>query len=359
MHKTIRTVLAAVMTVASAMTSLAQDLPRVALVTEGTPPEAGAWTIEHARGWEIAKKAFEGRVEFDYIPYIPEWSPEAPKQLAELSSKGYDMIFTAGFGYMNATVQVAFQYPDIKYEHATGYIRSKNLSTFSPRFYEGRMSQGILAGHMTKTNRVGYIGSFPIPEVIRGINAAYLAAKSVNPDIVFDILWIKSWYDPDREEEAARTLVERGADMIIQHTGSTAPMVVAEELGVHAFSQGTSYRELGPDAYLSGTINNWGPYYINRVQTLLDSAWQSKDTWGGLESDMIAIGEYSDSIPNRIQLQALDQVDRVREGRYHPFTGPIRKQNGSGWLAPGETASDSDLLSMNFYVEGITGVLPK
>lgn len=350
---------AAVFTVASALTAVAQSVPRVALVTEGTPPNAGAWTIEHARGWDEAKKVFGDKVQFDYIPYIQEWSGENTDQLNELASQGYDMIFTAGFGYMNPTIQVAFQHPDVKFEHATGYIRSKNLSTYSPRFYEGRMSQGIIAANMTKTNRVGYIASFPIPEVIRGINAAYLAARDVNPDIEFDVLWIKSWYDPEREEEAARTLVARGADMLLQHTGSTAPMEVAEELGVHNFTQGTTYRELGPNAYLSGTINNWGPYYIKRIQALLDGTWESTDTWGGLESDMIAIGEYADIIPNRIQLQALDLVDRVREGRHHPFSGPVRKQDGSGWLAPGETASDSDLLSMTYFVEGITGVLPK
>ena len=335
----------------------AQDKPKVAFLYISPVGESG-WTYEHERGRRMAEAAHGDRVQLDYFENVADDATSAAK-MRELVADGYDMIVATSYGYMNSAVQVAFENPDLKIEHATGFVRTNNMSTYNARFYEGRVSQGILAGHMTKTNKVGYIAGPAIPEVIRGINAAFLAARSVNPDIEFEVVWANGWFNPPLEERLARELVANGADILMQHTDTEMPVEVAEELGVFAFGQASDMRKYGNDAHLSATINHWGPYYVSRIGAFLDGTWESQDVWGGLSAEMIEIAPYSDLIPLRYQQQAADITSRINEGRAHPFTGPIRRQDGSGWLASGETATDTDLLTMNFFVEGIKGSIPQ
>lgn len=337
-------------------TVAAQDIPKVAFLYISPVGESG-WTFEHERGRRMAEEAYAGKVQLDYFENIPDDATSADK-MRELAEAGYDMIVATSYGYMNSAVQVAFEYPGLKIEHASGFVRTRNMSTYNARFYEGRVSQGIVAGHMTRTNKVGYIAGPPIPEVIRGINAAFLAARSVNPDIEFEVVWANGWFNPELEERLARELIAGGADILMQHTDTEKPVEVAEELGAFAFGQASDMRQYGNDAQLSATINHWGPYYIERIGALIDGTWQSQDVWGGLSDEMIEIAVFSDLIPLRYQNQAADYSERIRTNRYHPFTGPIRKQDGSGWLASGETASDTDLLTMDFFVEGIKGSIP-
>ncbi len=336
----------------------AQDVPKIAFVYISPAGDPIGWTHEHERGRQAVQDYFGDQVETAFFENTPE-GMEGMDVMRQIANDGFDMVFTTSFGYMQPSIQLAFEFPDITIEQATGYVRTDNMSTFNIRFYEGRVSQGIIAGQMTKTNKVGYIAAFPIPEVIRGINAAFIAARSVNPDIEFEIVWLNSWYNPPAEEAAARQLIANGADILMQHTDTAEPMKVAEELGVFAFGQSSDMIAYGPEAQLSATADKWGPYYILRVQAYLDGTWESTDTWGGLDTEMVEIAPFSDRIPLRIQEQAADAISRIRSGRLHPFTGPIRKQDGTGWLAAGETASDSDLLTMGFFVEGITGIIPR
>ncbi len=335
----------------------AQDIPKIAFVYISPADDDVGWTHEHERGRLAAVAAYGNRAQIDYFENVAEGDDGLPA-LREIAEDGYDLIFTTSFGYMGPSLNIAYEYPDIRIEHATGFVRTTNISTYNARFYEGRVSQGIIAGNMTETNKIGYIASFPIPEVIRGINATFLAARSVNPDVEFEIIWVYSWYSPPEEEAAARQLAANGADILIQHTDTPEAMKVAEELGIYAFGQASDMSAYGPNASLSASINHWGPYYVSRIGAFLDGNWESADTWGGLSAEMLEIGPFSDNIPESVQDQASDAIIRIRSGRLHPFTGPIRRQDGSGWLAAGETAADSDLLTMGFFVEGITGVIP-
>lgn len=261
---------------------------------------------------------------------------------------------------MDFTINVAKKFPNVKFEHATGYKRADTVSTYSARFYEGRAIQGHIAGKMTKSNIVGYIGSFPIPEVIRGINSAYIHAKRVNPDVEFKIIWVYTWFDPAKEADAATALIEQGADVGLQHTDSTAPQAAAEKAGnVITFGQASDMGDYAPMPRVSSIIDNWAPYYIARTQAVLDGTWESVDTWDGIGPGMVGIGEISDVVPADVKAEALATRDVIADGSYHAFTGPINKQDGSLWLAEGETADDGTLLGMNFYVEGITGDIPQ
>lgn len=315
------------------------------------------WSYEHDQGRQAVEAAFGDKVETTFVESVPE-GPDAERVIRQMAQAGTDLIFTTSFGYMNPTLKVAAQFPDIKFEHATGFKRADNVSTYSARFYEGRTVIGHIAGKMTKTNKVGYIASFPIPEVVRGINAAYLAAKKVNPDVEFKIVWVSTWFDPGKEADAANALIEQGADVIMQHTDSPAAMTIAEEKGIFAFGQASDMKQFGPNARLSSIIDNWGPYYVARVQAVMDGTWESTDTWDGIKPGMTEIGEFSDKIPAEVRAEAQAISDAIAAGELHSFTGPINKQDGSVWLADGETSDDGTLLGMNFYVEGIEGDLP-
>ena len=276
-----------------------------------------------------------------------------------MAQAGYDLIFTTSFGFMNPTLKVARQFPDVKFEHATGYQRLPNVSTYSGRFYEGRTVNGHIAGHMTESDIVGYIASFPIPEVVRGINAAYLAAQEVNPDVQFKIVWVNTWFDPAKEADAAKQLFDQGADVIMQHTDSTAPMAALQGEGVVMFGQASDMGEFKPMPRVSSIIDNWAPYYIARTQAVIDGTWESQDVWHGIDEGMTEIGEMTDAIPVDVRESATALKDAIAAGAAHSFTGPINRQDGTPWLAEGETADDGTLLGMDFYVEGITGDLPK
>ncbi len=340
-----------------AQIAVAQDVPRIAFIYH-TPEDTVGWSFEHDRARKDVEAYFGDQIDVSYFWNIAE-GDEGEAKMKELAADGYDLIFATSYGYLNGALNAAFAYPDVKIEHANGYVRAPNSSIYSIRSYEGRVPQGILAGYMTKTNKIGYIASYAIPYVFRDINAAFLAARSVNPDVEFEIVWLNTWEDHALEARAARDLIANGADVLMQNTNTVEPMKVAQELGAFAFGQDSDMRAYGPDAQLTASIDHWSPYYIRRIQALLDGSWKSTDTWGGLESKMLEIAPFSDRIPLRIQQQANDAIARIRSGRLSPFTGPIRKQDGTGWLAAGETASDTDLLTMNFFVEGITGIIPR
>ena len=340
-----------------ATTSIAADV-KVGFVYVG-PVGDGGWTYEHDQGRLAVEEAFGDRVETIYQEMVPEGA-DSERVMTQMALQGADLIFTTSFGYMDPTINVAQKFPNVKFEHATGYKRIDNVSTYSARFYEGRAIQGHIAGKMTKSNIIGYIGSFPIPEVIRGINSAYIHAKRVNPDVEFKIIWVYTWFDPAKEADAATALIEQGADVVLQHTDSTAPQAAAEKAGnVITFGQASDMGEYAPMPRVSSIIDNWAPYYIARTQAVLDGTWESVDTWDGIGPGMVGIGEISDAVPADVKAEALAMRDAIANGSYHPFTGPLNKQDGSVWLAEGETADDGTLLGMNFYVDGITGDIPQ
>ncbi len=310
------------------------------------------WTFQHHQGVEYVKKQMGKRVKITYVENVPE-NNDSTRVIERLARAGHDIIFTTSFGYMNPTINIAKKYPHIKFEHATGYRRFENVSTYSARFYEGRYVIGKIAGKMTKTNTIGYIASVPIPEVIRGINAAYLGAKSVNPKVKIKVVWVNSWFDPANEIKAAKALIAQNVDILMQHTDSPAPITVAEEAGIHAFGQASDMSQFGPKSHLTSIVNNWGPYYVARINAVRDGIWQSQDTFHGIPEKMVTFSKFSQLMPANVQKIANKTIADLRKGRIHPFTGPLNKQDGSRWLKKGEEATLSHILGMDFYVEGI------
>ncbi len=362
----------------TAGTASADDF-KVGFVYVGPTGDHG-WTYRHDEGRKVLE-AMEG-VTTTFVESVAEGA-DAERVIRQLASKGNDMVFTTSFGYMNPTLKVAKKFPKVKFEHATGYKRGKNISTYSGRFYEGRAILGTIAGHMTKSNTVGYIASMPIPEVIRGINSFTIAMRKVNPKAEVKVIWVNSWYDPGKEGDAAKALIDQGADIITQHTDSPAPLQVAEKRGVFGFGQASDMSAFAPKSQLTAIVDDWGPYYKARVEAaiaaqwesankdgmaenlkaLIDSSlpakWESMDTWAGIKDGMVHMAPYSDLVPADVQ-KAADAVKAgIVDGTMHPFAGPIKNQKGEVVVKEGETVSDGDLLGMNWYVEGVQGSVPK
>ncbi|WP_166582512.1 BMP family ABC transporter substrate-binding protein [Rubellimicrobium sp. CFH 75288] len=318
----------------------------------------GGWTYQHDQGRLAVEEHFGDRVRTVYQESVPEGA-DAERAITQMVLGGAGLIFTTSFGFMDATVNVAQQFPDVKFEHATGYKRLDNLATYDARFYEGRAVIGTIAGRMTRSNKIGYIASYPIPEVIQGINSAFLHARKVNPDVEMVVIWVYTWFDPAKEADAAQAMIEQGVDVIMQHTDSTAPQAAAQAAGnVFTFGQASDMAAFKPVPRIASIIDNWAPYYIERVGAVLDGTWESHAHWGGIPEGEVEIGEITEAVPDEVRAEAEAMIEAIRNREYHPFTGPINKQDGTPWLAEGEVATDEQLISMNFYVEGMTGQIP-
>jgi simple sugar transport system substrate-binding protein len=342
---------------AGAGLAFAQAKTKVGFVYVGPIGDHG-WSYQHHQGLLALKKEFGDRIETTHVENVPE-GPDAARVIDQLASQGHKIIFTTSFGFMNPTVQVAAKYPDVRFEHISGYKQAANVATSNIRYYEGRYVAGILAGKTTKSNTIGYIASFPIPEVIMGINAAYLGAKSVNPNVKFKTIWVSTWFDPGKEADAAKALADQGADVLFQHTDSPAAVRFAEERKIFAIGQASDMAQFGKSAVLTSLVNNWSPYYIERVKAAMDGTWKSGDVWKGIGAGMLTIAPYGPSVSAEAKALADTAKDKIAKGELHPFTGPLKKQDRTEFLKAGEKIADKDLAGMTFYVEGIDGALPK
>jgi len=328
----------------------AQEKLKVGFVYVGPVGDFG-WTYQHEVGRRAMQEALGDKVESTYVENVPE-GPDAERVIEGLVRSGHKLIFTTSFGFMEPTVKVAQRNPDVKFEHATGYKRLPNLATYAGRFYQGRYISGQIAAKMSKTGVVGYIGSFPIPEVVSGINAFMLGAQSIRPDMKVKIVWVNSWFDPGKEGDAAKTLLDQGADIIAQHTDSPAAMQVAAERGALAFGQDSDMIKFGPNTQLTAIVNDWSGYYIDRVNAALNGTWESTDVWGGLDTGILKMAPYT-NMPDDVKAMAEATEKAIHDGTYKVFTGPITKQDGTSAAKEGEVLPDPAILGMNWYIQGV------
>jgi simple sugar transport system substrate-binding protein len=334
----------------------AADPLKVAFVYLG-PVGDGGWTYQHELGRQAVEKAFGDRVKLSYVENVPE-TADAERVIRQLAAAGNQLIFTTSFGYMEPTLKVARLFPKVHFEHATGYKTAANVSCYQARFYEGAYLLGIIAGRMTKTNTLGWVGSFPIPEVVRNVDAFTLGARSVNPKVRTKVIWVDTWYDPAKERQAAETLVAQGADVLGQNTDSPAALQVAQEKGVYGFGWDSDMVRYAPKAHLTANMENWGAYYVKRVQDQLDGNWKPENTRWGFTQDLVRLAEYNKAIPADLVALVEDRKKAISEGRLFVFSGPIRDPSGAIRVAAGTQLPEDQLWSLNWYVEGIEGKLP-
>ncbi len=336
---------------------LAQEPLKVGFVYVSPIGDAG-WTYQHDRARKVMEKALGAKVETKYVESVPEGA-EATRVIRELAASGYKLIFTTSFGYMNPTIKVAKLFPNTFFEHNTGYKQAKNVSTYVARFYEGRYLTGVVAGKMTKSNVIGYIAAFPIPEVVRGINAFTMGLRSVNPAAEVKVIWVNSWFDPGREREASDALIAQGADVVTHHTDSTAPTLAAEEAGKFSIGYHSDMSKYGANAHLTASTHDWSGYYIKRANDVLNGTWDSGAVWWGIKDGMVKLARLNPAVPKAVADLVAEREQAIAAGTLHPFAGPVRSQDGEVRVPAGQTMADDELLRMDWYVEGVRGKLPK
>ncbi len=339
--------------------SHAQTAPplKVGFVYVAPLADAG-WVRQHEEGRKALQSALGARVQTRYVENVPEGA-DAERVIRDLAMQGHKLIFTPSFGYMEPTLKVAKDFPDVKFESITGYKTAANVSAANARYYEGRYLAGIAAGRMAKTGVAGYVAGFPIPEVLQGINAFTLGMRSVNPQAQVRVVWLNEWFNPPREREAAMALMDQGAEVLAFHTGSNAVMVAAQERGRLAVAYHSDMRKVGPDAQVVAVTHQWGDYYTRRTREVLAGTWKPGNVWGGVKEGMIRVGDFGSRVPKAVQDEVLARQKDVASGRVKPFAGPITDNEGKAVLAKGKALTDDQILGMNYLVQGVVGKASK
>jgi basic membrane protein A and related proteins len=315
--------------------------------------EAG-WVRQHEEGRQAVQSAFGERVKTSFVENVAE-GPDAERVIRDLAATGHKLIFTPSFGYMEPTLKVAKDFPGVKFESITGYKTAPNVAAANARYYEGRYLAGIAAGRMSKTHRAGYVAGFPIPEVLQGINAFTLGMRSVDPKAQVKVVWLNTWFDPGKERDAAMALMDQGADVLAFHTASTAVMAAAQERGELAIAYHSDMRKVAPDAQVLAVTHQWGDYYRQRTQAVLDGTWKTGNVWGGVKEGMIRVAYFGSKVPKPVQDEVLARQKDIAAGKLRPFTGPITDNEGKAVIPKGQALTDEQILAMKFLVSGVQG----
>lgn len=311
------------------------------------------WSYQHELGRRYMDKKLAGLVESTYVENVSVARVEGV--LRQLVDTGHQLIFTTSFSYMNATLKAARMYPQVIFEQATGFKLAPNMGNYNGRFYEPQYLTGLVAGAMTKSNKIGFILPFPIPEVYRVVDAFTIGLHEVNPKASVSTVWVNTWYDPAKEREAAQTLVASGVDVIATHTDSPAPMQVAEAHGIYAIAQDSNQIKYGPRAQLTGVIDHWGPYYVETARRVLEGHWRAEATWGGLKSGMVELAPLNPAIPRKVVDLVNTRKAQIEAGRFEIFKGPLYDQDGALKVPAGKALDDKALLGLQWFVKGVQG----
>ena len=322
-----------------------------------TPITDAGWTRQHEEGRKAVEAALGSRVQTTFVENVAEGA-DAERVIRDLAATGHQIIFTPSFGYMEPSLKVAKDYPNVKFESITGYKTTSNVAVANARYYEGRYLAGIAAGRMSRTGVAGFVAGFPIPEVLQGINAFTLGMRSVDPKATVKVVWINEWFDPSKERDAAMALFNQNVDVIAFHTASTAVMAAAQERGKMAVAYHSDMRKIGPDAQIVAVTHHWGNYYTERVRAVQNGTWKTGNLWGGVSEGMIRAGDFGLRVPMAVQQEVLNAQKAIGAGKLQPFRAgkmAVRDNEGHERIAAGQALGDAQILQMNWLVEGVSG----
>jgi basic membrane protein A and related proteins len=328
---------------------------KVGFMYIGPPGDAG-WTFQHDEARKFVEEELGGDVETTFLDSVPE--ANSGPAIDQLISQGNQLIFATSFGYGDTVIQKAGQNPEVRFEHATGFQRADNVSTYFVQHWEPSYLLGMIAGRMTESNRLGYVGSFPIPEVIRDVNSFTLGAQSVNPDVKVNMVFINTWFDPPKEKQAAKGLIDAGADVLFGIEDSPSVLQEAAANDVYAATWNSDMSRFGPEAFLSAVVLNWGDHYVNRVRAAMDESWESEDYWGTLDEGTVALAPYGDAVPDEVREEVDEKLAGFEDGSFNPFVGPISDQDGTVRFADGHEMTFEEFVAWDWFVEGVEGTLP-
>lgn len=335
---------------------LAQAQVKMAWVYVG-PPGDGGWTYAHDQGRKQVEKALGSKVQTSFVENVPEGA-DAERVIRDLAAKGSQVIFTTSFGYMEQTLKVAKSFPKVEFYHATGFKSAPNVTIYNSRMYEPAYLAGIIAGHVSKKGVLGFVASFPIPEVVRNIDAFTMGARTVNPNITTKVVWVSTWFDPSKERQAAETLIGQGADVLLQNTDSPSVLQTAQDKGVNAFGWDSDMTAYAPKAHLASAIEIWGGYYTKVAEAMIAGKPLKTTVWGGIKDGMNDLVSISDSVPEAAKKAVAAKKAEIVSGKWAVFQGPIIGQDGKEIVPAGKTLSDQEIDSIKWYVKGVEGKLP-
>jgi simple sugar transport system substrate-binding protein len=359
MYKNLAATLVAACCLFPAVSPLAQTSSKTAEPLKAgfvyvSPITEAGWTKQHDEGRKAVEKALGGQVKTTFVADVPEGA-DAERVIRDLAQQGHQIIFTPSFGYMEPTLKVAKEFPNVKFESVTGFKTAPNVAASNARYYEGRYLAGVAAGRMTQTHVAGYVAGFPIPEVLQGINAFTLGMRSVNPKANVKVIWLNAWFDPPKEREAAMALFNQEVDVVAFHTGSTAVMAAAQERGKMAVAYHSDMRKIAPDAQIIAVTHQWGDYYTARVKAAIQGNWTTGSVWGGVKDGMIRVGDFGPKVPKKVQDEILAKQKALGKGQLRPFAGPIVDNEGQAIVPGGQSLTDAQILGMNYLVQGVVG----
>lgn len=318
-----------------------------------SPVGDAGYSFAHDQGRKAVEKL--DWAETSFVESVAEGA-DSERVIRNMARKGFNVIFTTSFGYMDPTLKIAKEFPDVKFMHCSGFKKTENMSNYFGRMYQARYLTGMVAGSMTKSNIIGYVAAFPIPEVVRGINAFTLGAQTVNPDVQVRVVWTKTWYDPALEKDAGISLLDVGADVIAQHQDSPGPQEAAQERGVYSIGYNSDMTSFAPKAHLTAAIWNWGPMYVETVEQVKNGTWKGNEShWWGMDKGVVDIAPYGDMVPQDVRTTVDAKKAEIVDGKFHVFTGPIKNQKGEVIIPEGKTATDEEMLGMTWFVDGVIG----
>ncbi|MFM7385867.1 MAG: BMP family ABC transporter substrate-binding protein, partial [Betaproteobacteria bacterium] len=329
---------------------------KVGFIYVGPVGDAG-WTFAHDMARKAIEEKFGEKIKTSFVEKVPEGA-DAERVIRDLVAQGNKLVFATSFGYGDAMEKVAKDHPEVKFEHATGYKTADNLRVYEGRFYEDAYLAGVIAGKMTKSNILGFVGSFPIPEVLRNINAYTLGAQSVNPKILTKVVWVNTWFDPPKESEAAQSLINQKADVLLQNTDSTAVLQTAEKNGKFAFGWDSDMSAFAPKAHLASAVLTWAPYYEKAVNDVLNNTWKTEMTKWGTKEGMNDLVKINDAVPEDVRKKIDELKAGLKDGSFAVFKGPISDNSGKVVLPKDEVADDAWKGKINFFVKGVEGKVP-
>lgn len=314
------------------------------------------WTWAHEQGRLMVEE--ELGIETAYIENVPE-GPDAERVIRDFATKGYDIIFATSFGFMDPMFTVAEEFPEQYFEHCSGYKTADNMATYFGRMYQPRFLSGLVAGKATEADKIGYVAAFPIPEVIRGINAFTLGVRAANPEATVHVVWTQTWFDPVKEKEAAVALLDEGCDVIAQHQDTTEPQKAAQEQGAVSIGYDSDMAQFVGDTVLTSPIWNWGPYYVRRIKAVMDGTWKTHQYWGGMKDGIVDLAPLSPQVPNEVKALVEEWKQKILSGEWDVFTGPIKDNAGELRVSEGQVMTDEEKLGFDWLVEGVVGTIPE
>lgn len=341
---------------AFAMEAVPADQLKPGFVYVG-PVGDGGWTYMHDQGRLEMEEAFPG-ITSSIVESVPE-GPDAARVMETFIRNGSKIVFATSFGYMDFVQEVAKRHPDVAFMHCSGFKRADNVGTYFGRMYQARYLSGLVAGNATKSNVIGFVAAHPIPEVIRGINAFTLGAREVNPNVKVKVIWLFSWFDPGKEKEATKALIDSGADVIAMHADTGAAPQAAEEAGVYVVGYNNDMSKYAPTKHLTAPVWDWGKIYSRVADQLTKGTWKSEDIWWGLKEGFVDLAPYNKDVTESTRTLVAAEKKAIIAGDKDVFDGPLKDQAGKIIVPEGMAMSDGDMLSMNWFVEGVEGEIPR